>query len=103
MSFAHRDFLGLADYTTAEIRFLIGRALESKKKKPLPSLAGKTLAAIFFNPSLRTRLSFQIAMDRLGGRSILDCRQRTVGNRVPRRRRHGRRHDRARERGGARP
>ena len=71
MSFANRDFLGLADYATAEIRFLIARALEAKRKKPLPSLAGKTLAAIFFNPSLRTRLSFQIAMDRLGGRSIL--------------------------------
>ncbi|HAK95602.1 MAG TPA: N-acetylornithine carbamoyltransferase [Planctomycetes bacterium] len=71
MSFANRDFLGLADYAPDEVRFLIGRALDAKRGKRLPSLAGKTLAAIFFNPSLRTRLSFQIAMDRLGGRAIL--------------------------------
>ncbi len=71
MAFVHRDFLGLADYASDEIRFLIGRALDAKRGKRLPSLAGKTLAAIFFNPSLRTRLSFQIAMDRLGGRAIL--------------------------------
>ncbi len=71
MSFANRDFLGLADYAPDEVRFLIGRALDAKRGKRLQSLAGKMLAAIFFNPSLRTRLSFQIAMDRLGGRSIL--------------------------------
>ena len=43
-------------------------AISLKKNKALDkSLAGKSLAMLFFNPSLRTRLSFFMAMEKLGG------------------------------------
>ena len=43
---------------------------ELKKKDSLPILKGKILATLFFEPSTRTRLSFEAAMQRLGGSVI---------------------------------
>jgi N-acetylornithine carbamoyltransferase len=71
MNLTGRDFLSLGDFSSAEIAALIERARAAKRGTALPSLAGKTLVAIFFNPSLRTRVSFQLAMERLGGSAIV--------------------------------
>ncbi len=71
MALAGRDFLSLGDFTTEEIRTLIRNARRAKAGSPLPTCSGTTLVAIFFNPSLRTRLSFQLAMERLGGSAIV--------------------------------
>jgi N-acetylornithine carbamoyltransferase len=71
MRFRGRDFLSLGDFSSAEVNELIEAALAAKAGSFLSPLDGKTLVAIFFNPSLRTRLSFQVAMERLGGRAII--------------------------------
>ncbi len=41
-----------------------------KKEEPTPVLSGRTLALLFEKPSLRTRVSFEMAMQQLGGHSI---------------------------------
>ncbi len=67
-----RDFLSTADRTPNEIDGLIQSAIRIKhgtdQSKPL---FGKSLALIFFNPSLRTRASMQVAIYDLGGNAIV--------------------------------
>lgn len=66
-----RHFLSIADLSTAEVRALLDDA-EALKRDPVPSdspLRGRALAMIFEKPSLRTRLSFDVAMRDLGGHS----------------------------------
>ncbi len=62
-----RDLLSAADLTPDELTRLIARALEHKSAPSAASLAGKTLGLLFFDRSLRTRVSFEVAMDQLGG------------------------------------
>ena len=66
-----RHFLSIADLSTAEITALLDDA-DALKRDPVPRdapLRGKALAMIFEKPSLRTRLSFDVAMRDLGGHS----------------------------------
>jgi len=69
-----RDFLSLADLTPDKIAELLELAISLKKKWAsggnAPYLANKTLAMAFQKPSLRTRVSFDMAMAHLGGRAI---------------------------------
>ncbi|HTI14958.1 MAG TPA: N-acetylornithine carbamoyltransferase [Dictyobacter sp.] len=67
---SQRDFLNTADLTLQEISDLIQLALDLKHGKVRKSLAGKTLATLFFNPSVRTRVSFATAMFKLGGQAL---------------------------------
>jgi ornithine carbamoyltransferase len=54
-----------------EVWGIINRAIRMKKRKTMSSiLAGKTLALIFEKPSLRTKVSFDVAMYQLGGHSV---------------------------------
>ena len=62
-----KQFFNTADVSKRKIHKLINRALDFKKGKIEKNLNGKTLALLFFNPSLRTRISFMAAMSRLGG------------------------------------
>ncbi|MCP4113595.1 MAG: ornithine carbamoyltransferase [Desulfobacteraceae bacterium] len=67
-----RDFIRLQDFTKEEIVTILNSALELKnnyKGKILNILEGKTLSMIFFNPSLRTRISFENGIYQLGGHS----------------------------------
>ncbi len=60
----------ISDYSKDEILHLLDYALKLKKE-PQPSLLkGKILGSCFFEPSTRTRLSFESAMHRLGGSVI---------------------------------
>lgn len=71
MNLKNRNFLNTADFSQEEIGYLVDLALQMKKGKPIGnSLAGKTLAMLFFNPSVRTRMSFASAMFKLGGLAI---------------------------------
>jgi ornithine carbamoyltransferase len=69
-----RDFLGLADFSSEEIRFLIDLAIELKSKNKagevFQPLLGKTLGLIFEKSSTRTRVSFEVGMYQLGGHAL---------------------------------
>lgn len=69
-----RDFLSILDLSRDEVDNLIKRAGELKKErskghKKMP-LKGKTIALIFEKASTRTRVSFEVAINELGGRPI---------------------------------
>jgi N-acetylornithine carbamoyltransferase len=66
-----KRFLDLADFTRAEVLSLLELARRLEKQPEPRALAGKVLGLIFFNPSLRTLASFQVAMARLGGSSFV--------------------------------
>jgi ornithine carbamoyltransferase len=74
MALAKKDFLSMVDYSPVELEEIIALAIEQKarlRKGPLPRThAGKTLACIFHKPSLRTRVSFEVAMHQLGGDAL---------------------------------
>lgn len=69
-----RHFLQLEDWTSEELHNLIDLALELKREYfaggNRPILKGKVLAMIFQKPSLRTRVSFDVGMQHLGGTAI---------------------------------
>ncbi len=67
-----RDVISVLDFTREDIETLFVEALEMEKyaKAKLDILNGKIMALAFFEPSTRTRLSFETAMLRLGGKVI---------------------------------
>ena len=66
------DFLSIRDLTAEQARHLLDLACHVKADPAVHAgaLKGKTLAMIFEKPSLRTRVTFDVAMDQLGGHSI---------------------------------
>lgn len=65
-----KHFYNTADFTSEEILALLDMAMKMKKGQLTKDLSGKSLAMLFFNPSLRTRVSFAAAMYKLGGMVI---------------------------------
>jgi ornithine carbamoyltransferase len=65
-----RDFLSLTDITPAELRLVIDTAMRLKRDGHGSLLPGRALALVFEKPSLRTRVSFERAMQQLGGHAI---------------------------------
>jgi N-acetylornithine carbamoyltransferase len=67
-----QNFLTTSDFTRADFNQLIESALRFKQgsdqSKPL---AGRSIALVFFNPSLRTRASMQIGVYELGGNAVV--------------------------------
>jgi ornithine carbamoyltransferase len=66
----NKDLLSISDLTSIDIHLLIADAVELRADCWLDTLAGKTLALLFEKPSLRTRMSFELAMRQLGGECI---------------------------------
>lgn len=64
------DFVTIADLSREEILYLISMAEEFEKHPNRELLKGKVIATLFFEPSTRTRLSFETAANRLGARVI---------------------------------
>jgi len=63
-----RHFLNLKDLSSEELEGIILHALSLKKENSYSKeLAGKYLALVFEKASTRTRISFEVAMNRLGG------------------------------------
>jgi aspartate carbamoyltransferase catalytic subunit len=67
--FQDGDVISIRDFTEEEILFVLDYARRFEGPQE-PILAGKILATMFFEPSTRTRLSFESAMVSLGGRVI---------------------------------
>ena len=65
-----KDLLSISDLDRNEAEGLIEQAMRMKREGTPPILEGKTLALLFEKPSLRTKVSFQMAMHHLGGHSI---------------------------------
>jgi ornithine carbamoyltransferase len=65
-----KDLLSIADLNRKEIEHLLKQAWRMKKEGATPLLLGRTLALLFEKPSLRTRVSFDLAMYQLGGHCI---------------------------------
>ena len=60
----------MLDLSAAELAELLDTALVIKRDGCAPELSGQVLALLFEKPSLRTRVAFEVAMHRLGGRAI---------------------------------
>ncbi len=69
-----KDFIAVSDYSSQELQEMLDLAERLKKEYKAggnpPLLKGKVLAMIFQKPSLRTRVSFDMAMRHLGGDAL---------------------------------
>ena len=68
--FAHKHVLSLTDLSPADIRLVLQTAesfkeISQRAIKKVPTLRGKTVINLFFEPSTRTRLSFEVAAKRM--------------------------------------
>ena len=71
----HKDLLGIAELTPEEIALVLDTAeamkeIGSRTVKKVPALRGKTVVNLFFEPSTRTRTSFEIAEKRLSADTL---------------------------------
>ena len=66
----NRSLISISDLSKDEIMAMLKRAAEFEKNPNCNILEGKVVASLFFEPSTRTRLSFETAVNRLGGRVI---------------------------------
>jgi len=65
-----KDLLSINDLESEDIRLLLTDAVNLKAQGWLDTLKGKSLAIMFEKPSLRTRVSFELAMRQLGGETV---------------------------------
>ena len=74
MNFKGKDIISIKDFSKKEINYILECAKEmvpyAHGEKYKNIFGGKVLSSLFFEPSTRTRLSFESAMNRLGGRVI---------------------------------
>ena len=65
-----RHLLSVADLSPAEVAGMLRRAAELKGAPAPQVLSGRTVALVFEKPSLRTRVSFDVAIHQLGGHAL---------------------------------
>nr|MDO8133803.1 aspartate carbamoyltransferase [Candidatus Njordarchaeum guaymaensis] len=72
MTLKGKDIVSIVDFTREEVDQILrtAKSLEPLAREGSDLLRGKILATLFFEPSTRTRLSFETAMHRLGGSTI---------------------------------
>ncbi len=73
MAFSLTDIVSISDFSRADIEAVLKKSAEMEKTKPgrkSAILKGRRVASLFFEPSTRTRLSFESAVQNLGGEVI---------------------------------
>jgi aspartate carbamoyltransferase catalytic subunit len=75
MEFRRKDLLGVADLEPEEIQLILDTAasfkeISTRPIKKVPTLRGKTVVTMFYEPSTRTRMSFEIAAKRLSADTL---------------------------------
>lgn len=74
MNFKEKDIISIKDFSKKEINYILNFSKKmipyAKGEKNINILNGNVLSSLFFEPSTRTRLSFESAMNRIGGRVI---------------------------------
>ena len=70
MDFKGRDIISIRDFDKHTILQMLGTARDLEESRDPSLLQGMLMAALFYEPSTRTRLSFEAAMKRLGGGTI---------------------------------
>ena len=66
-----KHFLNTQDWSRTELDAVLAQAAAFKRGEAGRQLAGKSIALVFFNPSLRTRTSFEIGAFQLGGHAVV--------------------------------
>ncbi len=66
-----RDFLTTEDWSRSELQAMLDEARRFKASPRGEQLREKSVALLFFNPSLRTRASFDLAVNQLGGHAVV--------------------------------
>ena len=66
----HKSLISITDYTKEEYLRIMELAADFEANPNQKLLEGKVVASLFFEPSTRTRLSFETAINRLGGRIV---------------------------------
>ncbi len=79
MSFKGRDIVSIRDFTRSDVEHVLDTAMlmEPLVMGGSKMLEGRVLSALFFEPSTRTRMSFESAMNKLGGNCISIAESRT--------------------------
>jgi N-acetylornithine carbamoyltransferase len=71
MGLKGKSFINTLEFSPKELETILAKAAALKKSKKGPTpLKGKSVALVFFNPSLRTRVSFQVGIAQLGGQAV---------------------------------
>ncbi len=79
-----RHLLSITDFSPEEIGRVIQRAMEMKQGPQGTPLAGKNIAMLFEKPSLRTKVSFDVGIQQLGGHAVYMGRDEVgLGGREP--------------------
>lgn len=66
-----KHFLNTQDWSRAELDAVLADAARFKREKLGQQLKGKSIALVFFNPSMRTRTSFELGAFHLGGHAVV--------------------------------
>ncbi|MBU4201633.1 MAG: aspartate carbamoyltransferase [Candidatus Altiarchaeales archaeon] len=74
MGWTKKHIISIKDFSREEIDFVLRKSSEMEKKlnsgRASSLMRGRILATLFFEPSTRTRMSFETAMKRLGGKTV---------------------------------
>jgi len=75
MEIRRKDLLGIADLSPGEIQLILNTAaslkeISTRPIKKVPTLRGRTVVTLFYEPSTRTRMSFEIAAKRLSADTV---------------------------------
>ena len=65
------NFITTQNWSRSELQDILDFAIELKNKPHQPLLKNKSIAMLFFNPSLRTKTSFEVGISELSGTAVI--------------------------------